>query len=456
MPLDQILVEDAEPEKSDAVLDQQSGLALVGRDAIAQRLPAVAARDHQGRQGGHGAADRDHRAAAPVGREDRVESRLGLAPFDEGLDQPLLVAAGQDDGAEIGKPAEPVGRLTVREVEGLGRNAEPGEDGAILVRRRGGVGRGRRDDADRGHEMRAEGIEQCGSRAREGAPDEDEARLRGGRRASQEAQSLALQALAMLLGRQLAQGDGEVEIGGGVAAMERRRREGARASAACGEAQRDLGAALRVIGGAGRRRLGAALDGRGHQVLKGIAAEDAPPRPARPRGPEPAAAELGLRFMRLGAAVAEPVGIAGVEVGEAHSGDAVWCCSRVSGVEDDERRFTGDLQPVALDQHRRVLVDAEAEALAGEAKRDEEPADPATAQEMLVHDSQGNRPRPCPRQTPGASGCSARPTVSASIDVPPRMVWRDITAAPALDPATSPPRAARARMASRTGVSAPP
>ena len=69
---------------------------------------------------------------------------------------------------------------------------------------------------------------------------------------------------------------------------------------------------------------------------------------------------------------------------------------------------------------------------------------------------QGKKPRPAPIRSPGRSGSSVTPCTTDSIEVPPRIIGCDIIAAPALEPATSPPAAWAARIAASSGVSPPP
>ncbi len=68
----------------------------------------------------------------------------------------------------------------------------------------------------------------------------------------------------------------------------------------------------------------------------------------------------------------------------------------------------------------------------------------------------GKKPRPAPIISPGASGSSVSPCSTDSIEVPPTIIGWLIIAAPALDPATSPPAACAARIAASSGVSTPP
>ena len=68
----------------------------------------------------------------------------------------------------------------------------------------------------------------------------------------------------------------------------------------------------------------------------------------------------------------------------------------------------------------------------------------------------GKKPSPAPSISPGAFGSSVTPWTTDSIEVPPRIIGWLIIAAPALDPATSPPAACAARIAASSGVSTPP
>ena len=61
------------------------------------------------------------------------------------------------------------------------------------------------------------------------------------------------------------------------------------------------------------------------------------------------------------------------------------------------------------------------------------------------------KPRPLPRSRPCVSGSSVTPCTTASTEVPPRIIGSDMTAAPALEPATRP---GSPRMAARSGVPA--
>ena len=67
----------------------------------------------------------------------------------------------------------------------------------------------------------------------------------------------------------------------------------------------------------------------------------------------------------------------------------------------------------------------------------------------------GKNPRPSPISRPGCSGSAVTPWTSASSEVPPSSIGPDIIAAPALDPASSPPAAWVARIAASAADSRP-
>ena len=99
---------------------RRPGMGIVGRHAVAQRVLAAAAGDHQGRQGGGTAAGGDDGGATLPGRDQRLEDRRLLAAEQEAVDQPALIAAGDqeavepgdalDQGRAAGLAAQPVAR----------------------------------------------------------------------------------------------------------------------------------------------------------------------------------------------------------------------------------------------------------------------------------------------------------------------------------------------------------
>ena len=458
MAAEDVLVDDPGVEQAEPRLDQQAGMGIVGRHAVAQRVLAAAAGDHQRRQGGRTAAGGDDGGAALPGRDQRLEDRRLLAAKQEAVDQPALIAAGDeeavepgdalDQGLAAGLAAQPVARGT--QVD----RADP----VPLEQGDGGLGRDLRlrgCGGDHAQGLGDELAQLCQQRVAgaQRAAEQDEAPARGLGRAAQGAVAVVL--------RTARRPDREPQI-----EAERRhahalvgvleQRLGAPAAA---DLDRDLVARRVLVGPGGLAAIdhGVAFDQPRQGLVGGVAGEGGL-ADAR-GGPEVALADVDppLGRPRVRAEGGEIEAVAPVEVAELEAGELGPRAlpGQPAGVDMDQAALAEHGEPAVGHHHGGVLVDAEAVPPARGHQCRDQATEPAALQEVLVDQPEGKKPRPRPMLRRVSCGSAASGWASASTELPLVIIGSLITAAPALLPAITPPAAWARRIAARAGVSTP-
>ncbi len=142
------------------------------------------------------------------------------------------------------------------------------------------------------------------------------------------------------------------------------------------------------------------------QVVERIGAEGVAPRAGRGAVGDLALAHPPLAGARLRPEPGEVDAVAVVEVAEAEVAEALprGIDRRRPDVDDHDAVLAADPRRLSLDQERGVLVDAEAAARPGGDHGDDQPAEPAALDEVLVEHAVGKEPEPGAEQQARAVG----------------------------------------------------